>query len=89
MVLAVVVVVVIVVMVVVVVVVAEVVVVTEVIVVLAAQTICHMKGMVLIDVCRKNYSNLPSLFFNKPKLYVVACSFFQPNMINSSQGGKK
>ena len=40
------------------------VVVAEVIVVglLAAQTICHMKGMVLIDICRNNYNNPTSLF---------------------------
>ena len=37
--------------------------VAEVIVVLAAQTICHMKGMVLIDVCRKNYNNPASYLF--------------------------
>ena len=35
---------------------AEVVVVAEVIMVLAAQTICNMKGMVLIDVCGKKTS---------------------------------
>ena len=47
----------------VVVVAAEVVVVAEVIVVLAAQTLCHMMyGMVLIDVCRKNYNN-PTIFY--------------------------
>ena len=50
---------------VVVVVVAEVVVVVlaEVIVVRAAQTICHMKGMVLIEIYRKNYTVIipPSL----------------------------
>ena len=39
-----------------------VVVVAEVIVVLAAQTISHMKGRVLIDVCRKNYNNPASSF---------------------------
>ena len=39
-----------------------VVVVAEVIVVLGAQTICHMKGMVLTHVCRKNYNNLASSF---------------------------
>ena len=33
-----------------------------VVVVVAAQTICHMKGMVLIDVCRKNYNDPPVLF---------------------------
>ena len=56
------------------VVVAEVVVVVaEVIVVLAAQTIYCMKGMLLIDVCRKNYNNNPaSFFFNQTKLYVLA-----------------
>ena len=37
-------------------------VVAEVIVVLAAQTICHMKGMILLDVCRKNYNNPASCF---------------------------
>ena len=41
------------------------VVVTEVIVVLAAQMICLMRGMVLIDVCRKNYDN-PASFVFKP-----------------------
>ena len=39
-----------------------VVVVAEIIVVLAAQTKCHIKGMVLIDVCRKNYNN-PAISF--------------------------
>ena len=59
-------------MVVVVVVVVVEVVVTEVIVVLAAQTICHMKDMVLIDVCRKNFNN-PAIFFkNQPKLNVLS-----------------
>ena len=37
-------------------------VVAEVIVVPAAQTICHMKGMILLDVCRKNYNNPASCF---------------------------
>jgi hypothetical protein len=46
------------------VVVTEVVVVAEVIVTLAAQTIFLMKGMVLIDVCRKNYNN-PAIYFFK------------------------
>ena len=72
MVLAVVVVVVIVVMVVVVVVVAEVVVVTEVIVVLAAQTICHMKGMVLIELVERIIINPPVFFLKQLKLYVLA-----------------
>ena len=57
---------------VVVVVVSEVVVVAEVIVVLAAQTICLMKGMLLIDVCRKNYNHPAIFFLNQPKLYVLA-----------------
>ena len=39
-----------------------VVVVAEVIVVLGAQMICHMKGMVSTNVCRKNYNNLASSF---------------------------
>ena len=53
----------------VVVVVAEVV--AEVIVVLAAQTICLLKGMVLIDVCRKNYNN-PGGYSFKP--VEIVCS---------------
>ena len=38
------------------------VVVAEVIVDTLLQTICHMKGMVLIYVCRKNYNNPTSSF---------------------------
>ena len=52
----------------VVVVVVAVVVAAKVIVVLAAQTICHMKGMALIDVCRKNYNNPASSFFKPAKI---------------------
>ena len=48
---------------VVVVVVAEVEVVAEVVAVVAAQMICFMKDMVLIDVCRRNYNNLPITFY--------------------------
>ena len=48
---------------VVVVVVAEVEVVAEVVAVVAAQMLCFMKDMVLIDVCRRNYNNLPITFY--------------------------
>ena len=42
--------------------------VAEVIVVLAAQTLCFMRGMVLIDVCRKNYDNPASLVFKPAEI---------------------
>ena len=49
-----------------------VVVVAEIIVVLAAETICLMKGMVLIDDCRKNFNN-PAIFLFKPTQIACTC----------------
>ena len=46
--------------------------VAEVIVVLASQTICHMKGMVLIELVERIIINPPVFFLKQLKLYVLA-----------------